>query len=132
MSNVETLIRAFSGWGKDEPGSIPECLHPDCELIVPDSMPFGGVRRGRQASLEFFTRELWEWFDEFSSTPEGLIDGGELIAVPVHVEAVGKNGRPMDAHNLWVYEFEDGLVIRARVYADTAASQETFAGFTPE
>ena len=38
-SNVELLIQAFAGWGKDNPANMREILHPDCELVVPDSIP---------------------------------------------------------------------------------------------
>jgi len=50
--------------------------------------------------IGWFTRELWRWFDEFASTPEGLIDAGDQIVVPVHVQARANNGKTMDVHNL--------------------------------
>jgi hypothetical protein len=73
-----------------------DVLHPDCELVVPDSIPYGGAFRGVDAVIGWFTRELWRWFDEFASTPEGFIDGGDQIVVPVHVQARAKNGTTMD------------------------------------
>lgn len=104
-SNVELIHRGFAGWGKDEPARLHGLLAPDCELIVPDSIPYGGVFRRTESVIGWFTRELWRWFDEFTSTPEAVIDGGDLIVVPVHVKARAKNGRTMDVHNIWVYEF---------------------------
>jgi hypothetical protein len=61
-----------------------DLLHPDCELVVPDSIPYGGTLQGVDAVIGWFTHELWRWFDEFTSTPEGLIDAGHQIVVPVH------------------------------------------------
>jgi uncharacterized protein len=87
---------------------------------MPDSIPYGGTFRGPDAVIGWFTSELWRWFDEFSSTPEGFIDGGDQIVVPVHVRAWAKNGRPLDVHNVWIYEFSAGKLMRGRVYADTA------------
>jgi ketosteroid isomerase-like protein len=104
-SNVELLAQGFAGWGKDNPANMSEVLHPDCELVVPDSIPYGGTFRGAEAAIGWFTRELWRWFDEFTSTPEGFIDGGDQIVVPVHVQARAKNGKAMDVHNVWIYEF---------------------------
>jgi len=69
--------------------------------------------------------------DEFTSTPEGLIDAGDRIVVPVHLQARAKNGKTMDVHNVWVYEFSDGKLIRGRVYADTAVLRDTVEGVTP-
>ena len=43
--------------------------------------------------------------------PEGFIDGGDQIVVPVHVQARAKNGKTMDVHNVWIYEFSEGKLI---------------------
>ena len=130
-SNVELLASGFAGWGKDNPAKLSELLHPECELVVPDSIPYGGTLRGREAVIGWFTREIWRWFDEFSSTPEGVIDAGDQIVVPVRVQARANNGRSMDVHNVWIYEFSAGKLIRGRVYADTAVLRDTVEGVTP-
>lgn len=127
MSNAEALVRAFAGWGRDNPANLRDLLHPDCELVVPDSIPYGGTFRGADAAIAWFTHELWRWFDEFTSTPEDLIDAGDRIVVPVHVVARAKNGRTLDVHNVWIYEFREGKLTRGRVYADTAVLRDTVA-----
>ncbi len=131
-SNIELLGQAFAGWGKDNPANMRDILHPDCELVVPESIPYGGTFRGTDAVIGWFTRDLWRWFDEFTSTPEGFVDGGDQIVVPVHVQARAKNGRAMDVHNVWIYEFSDGKLIRGRVYADTAVLRDTVEGVIPD
>jgi uncharacterized protein len=130
-SNVELLASGFAGWDKDNPANLSELLHPECELVVPESIPYGGTLRGREAVIGWFTREIWRWFDEFSSTPEGVIEAGDQIVVPVRVQARAKNGRSMDVHNVWIYEFSAGKLIRGRVYADTAVLRDTVEGVTP-
>ncbi|HVD58418.1 MAG TPA: nuclear transport factor 2 family protein [Thermoleophilaceae bacterium] len=124
-SNMELLAQAFAGWGKDNPANMADLLHPDCELVVPESLPYGGTFRGAEAVIAWFTRDLWRWFDEFTSTPEGFVDGGDHIVVPVRVQARAKTGKSMDVHNVWIYEFADGKLIRGRVYADTAVARDT-------
>jgi ketosteroid isomerase-like protein len=37
----------------------------------------------------------------------------------------------MDVHNVWIYEFSAGKLVKARVYADTAVLRDTVAGITP-
>ena len=130
-TNIELLAQAFAGWGKDQPANMRELLHPHCVLEVPDSVPYGGTFHGAEAAIAWFTRELWRWFDEFTSTPEGFIDGGDHIVLPVHVQARAKNGATMDVHNVWIYEFSEGKLVKARVYADTAVLRDTVAGLTP-
>lgn len=59
------------------------------ELVLGDEIVEEGFAGwlGAEAAIGWFTRELWRWFDEFASTPEGFIDGGRQIVVPVHVQA---------------------------------------------
>ena len=127
MSNAELLARAFAGWGKDNPANLHEILDPDCELVVPDSLPYGGSFHGPDAVIGWFTRDLWRWFDTFTSTPEGFIDAGDRIVVPVHVSALAMTGRTVEAHNVWIYEFSEGKLTRGRVYADTAVLRDALA-----
>jgi uncharacterized protein len=130
-SNIELLAQAFSGWGKDEPANMRDILDPDAVVEVPDSVPYGGTFKGADAIVEWFTKDIWRWFDEFTSTPEGFIDGGDTIVVPVNVKARAKNGKEMDVHNVWIYEFRDGKLLRGRVYADTAILRDTVEGVIP-
>ena len=60
-----------------------------------------------------------------------LIDGGDRIVVPVHVQARAKNGKVMDVHNVWIYEFSERKLIRGRVYADTAVLRDTVEAVIP-
>jgi ketosteroid isomerase-like protein len=64
----------------------------------------------------------------FSSTPTDIIEGGDKIVVPVHVTAKTHTGTEVEADNVWIYEFEDGLLRRARVYADTATIRDAVLG----
>jgi hypothetical protein len=55
---------------------------------------------------------------------EGVIEGGDRIAVPVRVHAPAKNGKSVVVRNVWIYEFSDGRLTRGRVYADTAVLRD--------
>jgi ketosteroid isomerase-like protein len=123
-------MRAFaSGWGKGKPPELDDSVHPDAELIAPHSMPYGGgLFRGRERIAKWFAEDLWEMWAEFSSTPTDFIDGGDKIVVPVHVKAKSHAGNDVDVDNVWIYEFEDGALRRARVYADTAAIRDAVVG----
>jgi ketosteroid isomerase-like protein len=129
-ANAEILMRAFSsGWGKGKPPDLGDSLHPDAELVAPDSMPYGGgVFRGRERIAQWFAEDLWEMWADFSSTPTDLIDGGDKIVVPVHVKARSHAGNEVEVDNVWIYEFEDGSMRRALLYADTAAIRDAVVG----
>jgi ketosteroid isomerase-like protein len=125
-TNAEALMKAFaSGWGKGRPPALDGVLHPDAELIVPESMPYGGgVFRGQQRIEKWFAEDLWELWTEFSSTPVDFIDAGDKIVVPVHIKGQTHNGTEVETDNVWIYEFESGALRRARVYVDTATLRD--------
>jgi ketosteroid isomerase-like protein len=125
-TNAEVLMKVFaSDWGKGKPPALEGAMHPEAELIVPDSMPYGGgVFRGRERIEQWFAEDLWQLWAEFSSTPTDFIDGGEKIVVPVHVNGRTHSGIGVEADNVWIYEFDGGALRRARVYADTAVLRD--------
>ena len=62
------------------------------------AFPRRGTFRGSEAVIAWFTRDLWRWYDEFTSAPEGFIEAGDRIVVPVHVQARALSGRTVDVH----------------------------------
>jgi ketosteroid isomerase-like protein len=131
QSNWQRLAQAFAGWGKGRPADLHGLLSRDCELIVPESIPYGGTIRGADAVYHWFADDVWRWFDEFTSTPEGYVDAGDRVVVQVRVQATAKNGRTMDVRALWLYEFEHGLLDRLWLYGDSAVIRDTVAGMSP-
>ncbi len=118
-----------SDWGKGKPPDTGDALHPDVELIAPEGMPYGGgVFKGRERFEQWFSEDLWQLWEEFSSTPVDLIDGGEKIVVPVRVEGRTRNGTELSVDNIWVYEFDQGSLKRARLFADTALLRDAAGG----
>jgi ketosteroid isomerase-like protein len=124
-TNVEVLMRAFASVAEGKPPDLADWLHPQAELVVPESMPYGGgVYRGQERIEKWFAEDLWELWAEFSSTPVDVIDGGDKIAVPVHVRGRTHNGTEVEVDNVWIFEFAGGKLRRARAYADTATLRD--------
>jgi hypothetical protein len=61
----------------------------------------------------------------------GKDNPANMRVIRVHVQARAKNGKVMDVHNVWIYEFSEGTLIRGWVYADTAVLRDTVEGVTP-
>ena len=128
-SNVERLAQAFAGWGKGNPANMRDVSTPTASWWSRIRLRTAAPSAERRV-IRWFTRELWRWLDEFTSTPESFIDCGDRIVVPVRVQPRAKNGKTMDVHNVWIYEFSEGKLTRGRVYADTAVLRDTVEGIT--
>ncbi|WP_460696764.1 nuclear transport factor 2 family protein [Nocardia thraciensis] len=57
-SNAELLAQAFAGFRTGDPTALGALLHPDCELVVPDSIPYAASFRGAEQVRDRFTRQL--------------------------------------------------------------------------
>jgi ketosteroid isomerase-like protein len=53
------------------------------------------------------------------------------IVVPVHVKGKTHDGTEVEADNVWIYEFENGRLRRARLIADTATIRDAVTGVSP-
>ena len=94
-----------------------EDLADDFEWITPPEVAGLGTYRGREGFLEFM-RAWTEDFENWSIELERLIDAGENRVVGVlHQRAIGKaSGVPIELVQGFVWELEDGRVIRMRNY----------------
>lgn len=130
-TNVELLAQAFAGWGKGDPANMSDALHPDCELVVPDSVPYGGYLSGGRGGDRLVHARAVAVVRGVQLGARGFHRRRRSVVVPVRVKARAKNGRTMDVHNLWIYEFIEGKLVRGRVYADTAVLRDTVEGVIP-
>jgi ketosteroid isomerase-like protein len=136
QENVEIVRRGFeefeAGLARGNLGAIFDSgtFAPDAEWI-PDYAPgLRSVYRGREEFVEFM-RTWSEDFEDWSLRPERLIDAGDdRVVILVHQQATGKgSGVQVELHMAFVYELEEGRVIRARTFIDPAVALEA-AGLT--
>ena len=77
------------------------------------------TRRGREAAAGFF--QALGAFEFLRFEPVGFLEGGDMVAVPIHSEvrdkASGRGFRDLEMH-LWTFG-PDGLVRRFRHMGDT-------------
>ena len=100
-------------------------LADDFEWITPPEVAGLGTYRGREEFLEFM-RAWTEDFEDWSVELERVIDAGEDRVVGViHQRAKGKgSGVPIELVQGFVWELEDGRVVRMRNYVTPADALE--------
>jgi uncharacterized protein len=95
-------------------------LHPDIEVIEPDSLPFGGVYRGLDV---FFNTLLPQIAGAFSLGVEDaqILAGGSTAACRMTaVYTSHRTGSVIRMPYVEVYEVVDGLIAKADVYPQDA------------
>jgi hypothetical protein len=114
---LQRIYDALSRWDVDE--FINDVTH-DFELILPETVPWGGTRHGRDGVSAFATifRDHVEgqWADA-----DDFIDAGELIVVLGRLRGRAKaSNEEFEEHFAHIWTVSEGMPSRCRSYFDTA------------
>lgn len=126
QENVEILRQGFEWFARGDLESVLERLDPDVDWR-PAIAPILGVEavRGREAVREFFTRDLFEGFDEFRAEPLAYEDLGDAVLVTIRYVGRGEStGLEIDQTFASLYHLRDGKTVSMRDYSTRAEALE--------
>jgi ketosteroid isomerase-like protein len=126
QENVEVLRQGFEEFARGDLESVLERLDPDVDWR-PAIAPILGVEtvRGREAVREFFTRDLFEGFDQFRAEPLAYEDLGDVVLVTVRYVGRGEStGLEIDQTFASLYRLRDGKTVSMRDYSTRAEALE--------
>jgi hypothetical protein len=121
--NDELIEQIVAMFNDNDRRSFVEALPDEFEFKIPASLPYGGLYRGRQAFDAFYQRIFDNFFETFTVSLGRVLDAGDHLIAPIRIRAKGKSGREMDVENLWLFRVENGQIVFAQNYADTAAGR---------
>jgi ketosteroid isomerase-like protein len=122
--NVELLRQGYEAFAKGDFESLYVLLDPEIEWDVSRRHIDPGIFRGRDGVREYLDGLREAWSDQRIEAEE-YIDAGDVIVVPVRLVSTGRSsGIDVVARAAWVWEFHDGLVVRATSYQDRAEALE--------
>ena len=121
-SNVELVERVYQAFRRRDFPEIFRCCVPDVEVLQSAELPWGGVYRGHEEVMRYFstlTRHI-----SSSVVLDRMIDAGD------HIVAIGRtrgtvlaSGRRFDVPAVHVWHVRDGLIAKFHPYLDTPAMQ---------
>jgi uncharacterized protein len=114
---LQRIYEALSRWDVDQ---FSKGVTHDFVLSLPETVPWGGKRHGRDGVEAFATifkdhvEGQWADADEF-------IDAGDVIVVLGRLRGRGKDGGgEFEEHFAHIWTLSDGVPSRCRSYFDTA------------
>jgi ketosteroid isomerase-like protein len=120
--NIEILKNAYDALNDGAIDSALEVLEPDAEWCEHSELPEADIYRGRDAIRTFLLDYLDSW-DDFHQETEELIDGGERVAVLLHLVAKGQgSGIEVEARYAHLWTMRGGKGVRVDAYADREAA----------
>jgi uncharacterized protein len=120
--NVEVVRAAYHAFMKGDLQGLGEHFAEQVEWETPDSLPLGGVVRGRESVLANFAQIPQAW-SEFSLEPDEYIDAGEQVIVRGVQRAVGPGGSS-ESRYLHLCKLRNGKIVRGEYIADSAKSKQ--------
>jgi uncharacterized protein len=114
---VRRIYDALSQWKVDE---LAKDVTHDFELILPETVPWGGARHGPDG-VEAFATIFRDYVEGQWAEPDDFIDGGDLIVVMGRLRGRARaTGQEFEEHFAHVWTITDGMPSRCRSYFDTA------------
>ena len=118
--NVEVVRAAYGAFMKGDLQGLGAYLADETEWETPESLPTGGLVRGREAVLGNFA-QIPQYWSEFSIEPDEYIDAGDHVIVRGVQRAVGAGGTTQSRY-LHLSTLRDGQIVRGEFIGDTADS----------
>jgi uncharacterized protein len=122
VENVGVVRSAYEAFQGGDLEGLGQHFAEDAEWETPDSLPLGGVVRGREAILGNFAQTPTYW-SKFRVNPDEYIDAGEHVVVRGVQRATGAGGS-FESRYLHLFKLRDGKIVRGEYISDTAKAKE--------
>jgi ketosteroid isomerase-like protein len=117
VENVEIARAAYEAFRRADLKGVGEYFADDVVWETPDTLPTGGVFRGRDAVLGNFA-ELPKYWSKFSVDPDEYIDAGDHVVVR-GLQSVTGPGGSTESRYLHLITLSNGKITRGEYIADT-------------
>ena len=128
QQDVDNTRAAYEAFARGDVEAATRDFADDVEWWTAESLPDGGVVKGKDAVLEAWSH-IPNYLTEFSVEPDEILDCGDKVVVRGHQHIKTKEtGESYDGPFVQVLEFSDGQVQRAEFYEDSGKILEALAG----
>jgi ketosteroid isomerase-like protein len=124
--NVETVRVGYEAFRRGDLEGVGKVFADDVEWESPDSLPNGGVYRGRGAVLRSFA-EIPKYWTTFSVDPDEYIDAGDDHVVVRGIQHLTGPGGSTESRYLHLFTLRNGKVVRGEFMGDSAKARDTIS-----
>jgi ketosteroid isomerase-like protein len=122
QANVDVVRRALAALDHRDVEAYLEVASPQIELITPGT-PLQGPTSGHEGVRKFF-RELSTFSEASGFQVEEIRPVGERVLAFFVVTATSPHGIQVTMRPAGVYDFDDGKIRRAQIFADRSEALE--------
>lgn len=125
--NVEVVRAGYQAFRSGDLEGVGKVFADDVEWETSDSLPTGGIHRGRDAVLGSFA-EIPKHWSSFSVDPDEYIDAGGDYVLVRGVQRVTGTGGSSESRYLHLFTLRNGLVVRGEFIGDSAKLRDALGG----
>jgi uncharacterized protein len=119
-SNADVVRSAWEAFSQQDLDRATADVDGSAEIVIPESLPWGGKYRGPEG-FKAMIGQFMGHLEDFRPSPRGFLEAeDEHVVVPLDVRGRTKAGNDFSGSALWLYQFRDGKIVRAEIFADTA------------
>lgn len=123
-ANADLVRSGWEAFGKGDLDAAVATTGDSAEIVIPDSLPWGGTYTGPDGFKEMIGKFLSN-FEEVDPAPQEFLEAdGDHVVVTVKGVGKTKSGNELGGDSLWLYKIEGGKIAGARFYGDTATAVE--------
>jgi ketosteroid isomerase-like protein len=124
QDNVDVIESAWAAFGRGDIETATSVADPSGEIVVPESLPWGGTYHGPEGFREFLAN-LQQHFEQFEAKPEKVLGADDdHVVVLARVKGRTKGGADYEGESVWLYKMRGGQVVRADTFTDTVRIKE--------
>jgi ketosteroid isomerase-like protein len=125
---IQALRRIYDALSRWDVAEFAADVTHDFELNLPETVPWGGTRHGRDG-VEAFATIFQDHVEGQWADPDDFLEAGELIVVLGRLRGRGRaTGEEFEVYFAHVWTLSDGVPSRCRSYFDTAPIMTTLSG----
>ena len=123
--NADAVKARWDDFGKGDLDGAVSTTEEDAEIVIPETLPWGGTYRGPDEFKEMIQRFL-SYFESVDPRPTAFLEADDGETVIVTVEGVGKTktGNDLSGRSVWLYTVKGGMLSRAEFFGDTAQARD--------
>ncbi len=129
MGAAELVQRSYVAFARGDLDAVMADMDAEIEWHQAQGLPHGGFYRGiAEVRRNIFDPLDEQWWEEFSATPDELLDAGAEVVVLGRYRGVAKGtGKRLDVPFVHVWTVRDGKAVRFRQFLDTAGWVEALS-----
>jgi ketosteroid isomerase-like protein len=123
--NADAVKARWDDFGKGDLDAAVSSTREDAEIVLPETLPWGGTYRGPDGFKEMIGKFL-SFFESVEPRPTAFLEADDGETVVVIVEGAGKTkaGKELSGRSVWLYKVDDGELTGAEFFGDTARARD--------